>query len=162
MTVHVEPVGIDRVGELAALWVDLADGQRAHGSHLRAAENREAVREALAHHAVTGGLLVAREDDETLGFATTRPETGGYDLDVDRGTVENLYVVPGRRGEGVGARLLSAAETRLREAGCEAVSLEVMADNDGARRFYRRHGYDPHRIELEKRLGTDTDTNPDD
>lgn len=162
MTVAVEPAGTDRVDELADLWVDLADGQRAHGSHLRAAENREAVREALAHHAVTGDLLVARDGEEVLGFASARPATGGYELDVDRGVVENLYVVPDRRDAGVGARLLAAAEEGLLEAGCEVVSLETMADNDGARRFYRRHGYEPHRIELEKRLGTDTDTSPDD
>jgi len=38
------------------------------------------------------------------------------------------------------------------------VALETMADNEAARRFYRRHGYEPHRIELERE--SDTHSNP--
>jgi ribosomal protein S18 acetylase RimI-like enzyme len=70
--------------------------------------------------------------------------------------VQNIYVTPNHRGEGIGSELLAEAETRLAEAGADAVSLEVMADNEGARRFYRRHSYGPHRVELEKSVESDT------
>ena len=143
---------------LADLWVDLAQGQRAYDSHVRSEANRAAVREALARSLVAGGLLVARDAGELVGFVMFGPETGSYDQDVRRGVIDNLYVVPDRRGEGVGSDLLSAAESRLREEGVDAITLEVMATNERARRFYRRHGYESHRVELEKQ--SDTHSNP--
>lgn len=144
--------------DIADLWVDLAEGQRAYGSHLLAETNRSAVRDALARSLVTGGLLVARVDGELAGFVMFGPESQRYEQDVQRGFVDNIYVAPDHRGEGVGSDLLAAAESKLREAGVDTLSLEVMADNERARRFYRRHGYEPHRVELEKR--SDTHSNP--
>jgi ribosomal protein S18 acetylase RimI-like enzyme len=138
----------DRVADL---WVELAADQLAHGSHLRPAENRERIRDSVLRHAVAGTLLVAREDD-VVGFATCSVETGGYDQEVRRGVVENLYVAAGHRGEGVGTALLAAAERTLVDRGCEAVGLDVMAANEDARRFYERHGYTPHRVEMERQL----------
>jgi ribosomal protein S18 acetylase RimI-like enzyme len=137
------------------LWVALAEGQRAHGSHLLAEANRTRVREAVVRHAVSDTLLVARTD-EVVGFVTFDTEGGHYEQDCTRGVVQNLYVVPGHRGEGVGARLLAAAEQRLAARGADTVALEVMADNEAARRFYRREGYTPHRVELEKRVESDS------
>jgi len=138
---------------VADLWVALARGQDTHDSHLLAEPNRTRVRERLARYATTGKLLVARSPDgerRIVGFVTFLVKTDQYEVDCRRGLVENLYVVPDRRGEGIGSALLTRAEQRLREAGAEVISLEAMADNEAARRFYRRHGYEPHRVELEK------------
>ncbi|UPW00448.1 GNAT family N-acetyltransferase [Halorussus gelatinilyticus] len=150
----------------ADLWVELAEGQREYDSHLLPAENRQTLRESIAQHAVADELLVARADEsdadgesddrEIVGFVTVDIESSGYEQDAVRGVVRNIYVVPARRGEGVGSALLDAAETRLAEAGADAVSLDVMAENADARRFYRRHGYAPHRVELEKSVESDT------
>lgn len=145
---------------LADLWVALAGGQREHDSHLRAEANRTRVRELLARYAATERLLVARssalatDPDETdvVGFVMFRTRTDSYEIDRERGLVENLYVVPDCRDRGIGSALLSAAERQLHERGVETVSLEAMAPNHGARRFYRRHGYEPHRVEFEKSL----------
>jgi ribosomal protein S18 acetylase RimI-like enzyme len=41
------------------------------------------------------------------------------------------------------------------------VSIEVLADNDAAKRLYDRRGYDPHRIELRKRLENDRHSKDD-
>jgi GNAT superfamily N-acetyltransferase len=51
-----------------------------------------------------------------------------------------LLVAPGRRGAGVGAALLAAAETAAR-ADANHLTLLATTDNAGARRFYERHGY---------------------
>jgi ribosomal protein S18 acetylase RimI-like enzyme len=96
------------------------------------------------------------DDGEIVGFVTFGVETGRYDLDATRGVVQNVFVVPERRDEGVGSGLLEAAERRLADAGTDVVTLEVMADNDAARRFYRRHGYSSHRVEMEKSVESDT------
>lgn len=154
----IEAPDRSELDDIADLWVDLAADQRAYGSHLLPEANRAGVREALARSLVTNGLLVAREDGDLVGFVMFGPETQSYEQEVRRGFVDNIYVVPDHRGEGVGSDLLTAAESQLRETGVDALSLEVMADNERARRFYRRHGYEPHRVELEKQ--SDTHSNP--
>lgn len=155
----IERPDTDAADELADLWVALARGQRAHGSHLLSAENRARIREAIGRHIVTGGLLVARDGDDIVGFVMFSPETNEYEQDVTRGVIHNIYVRETHRGAGVGADLLAAAEDALRERGTDAVTLEVMADNEDARRFYRSRGYTPHRVEMEKPLdGTESDT----
>ncbi|QLG62451.1 GNAT family N-acetyltransferase [Halorarum salinum] len=159
--VTVEPATMDDVDALADRWVALAAGQRAHGSSLLADENRPVARDAVARHVVTGGLLVARGPDGVRGFVMFAPETGSYEEDVDRGVVTNLYVDPEHREGGLGGRLLAEAEAALAAEGADVVSLEAMADNRAARRFYAGAGYHEHRITFEKRLGTgenDTDS----
>ncbi|WP_066417465.1 GNAT family N-acetyltransferase [Halorubrum aethiopicum] len=167
---------VDDVDAVTDQWVALARGQRRHGSTLLASENRAAVREWVARSVVTGELLVARgegpaeenagRDDEgndrtddgtaaeesIVGFVAFSIERDGYDRDRTRGVVSNLFVIPDRRGEGIGSALLAAAERELAEAGADAVALEALADNERARAFYADHGYDLHRVELRKEL----------
>jgi len=149
--VHVTPATVDDVDPVTDLWIALAEGQRAHGSTLLAEENRGSVREWVARSVVTAELLVARDGaDDLIGFVGFALDRGGYERDRTRGVVSNLFVVPERRDEGVGADLLDAAERALREAGAEAVALEALAANDRAREFYAEQGYEPHRVELTK------------
>jgi ribosomal protein S18 acetylase RimI-like enzyme len=51
--------------------------------------------------------------------------------------------------------LLDAAETALVDRGADVLAIEAMADNDGARRLYRRRGYDPHRVQFERPVEAD-------
>lgn len=159
---EIEAPPMTAVEELASLWVELARDQRAHGSHLEPEANRESVREGLACGIVTGGVLVARADDgEIAGFVQFSPEAESYSQDVTCGVIENLYVRAGYRGEGAGSDLLAAAEERLFDGGVDRVRLEVLAANAAARRFYASHGYDPHRVELEKAPENDNHTKED-
>jgi ribosomal protein S18 acetylase RimI-like enzyme len=98
------------------------------------------------------------EDWGFVGFVTFSTSGGGYEMDVTRGSVENLFVRPSARGEGVGASLLSAAEDALADRGVDVVSLEVLAANARAREFYDREGYGEHRVVVEKRVDVETDT----
>ena len=160
--VRVELATADDVDAVTDMWVALAAGQREHGATLRAEANRATVREWAAQSAVTGDLLVARDpgaaSDEAdgsdlVGFVGFSLERGDYERDAARGTVSNLFVVPDRRGEGIGAAMLDAAERALDERGADRVALEALADNDRARAFYADRGYDLHRVELTKSLG---------
>lgn len=153
----IEAPTTEAADAIADAWVDLARGQRAHGSHLRADANRSVIREAIVRDIIADGLLVARDEtDDLLGFVMFGPESERYAQDVSRGIVRNLVVRPERRNEGIGGDLLAAAEAALREEGFDVVSLSVLADNDAARRFYERAGYAPHRLDLEKSLGSDS------
>jgi len=151
----VEPADSDDAAALAELWIELADDQRRHGSHLLAEPNRSAIREAMLQHAVGGTALVARRDGAVVGFVTFDVESEHYRQDVTRGIVHNVYVREGDRGKGIGGELLAEAEATLRAEAVDAVALRAMAANDDARRFYRRHGYEPHRVELEKPINSD-------
>jgi len=148
------PGDLDR---LADLWVDLAADQRRHGSHLAAEGNRETARDALARQVATDGLRVA-DAGEPVGFVTFEIERGRYEQDLTRGLVHDLYVVPEWRDDGLGGRLLDAAERALADAGAAVVAVEALAANEAARRLYRRRGYETRRVELERRLANDTDT----
>lgn len=141
----------DDVEDIVELWVALARSQRAHGSHLLPAENRTAIRESIARHVVADSLLIAREPD-IVGFVMYRVEESQFLRDVNRGSIENVFVVPDRRGEGIGSALLEAAEADLAARGADTVILEVMAANERAQRFYEEHGYESHRIEYAKEL----------
>lgn len=141
--------GTGDADRLLELWLGLADGQRAYGSHLLVDENAHLIRESILQRIVAGSLLVAR-GDRVVGFVMFSTETGRYRQDRSRGLIENLYVVPDRRGEGIGTGLLDAAESRLRDRGVDAIALDVLAGNQRAREFYREQGYRPHRVELEK------------
>jgi len=154
---RTEPATVEDLDDLVALWADLAAEMRAHGSRVRPAESREVVREQLGHAVVADRVRVAREDDAVVGFLSHRDAEGPLSTDGDRAVITYLYVAPERRGEGVGTALVEAAERDLRAAGHDEVALEVMADNEAARRFYRRLGFEPHRVELAKPLGDESD-----
>jgi ribosomal protein S18 acetylase RimI-like enzyme len=147
----VAPATAEDIDDVTDMWVSLAAGQRRHGSTLSAEANRGNVREWVARSVVVGELLVARErDGDPVGFVGFSIDREGYERDVVRGTVSNLFVVPSRRNEGIGANLLDAAERALAAAGAERVALETLADNERARDFYTERGYDHHRVELTK------------
>ncbi len=55
--------------------------------------------------------------------------------------LDELYVVPGRRSQGIGSALLAAVERLVAHRGGELVEINVDGDDVDARRFYERHGY---------------------
>jgi ribosomal protein S18 acetylase RimI-like enzyme len=154
--VSIRTVSTAEADEVADLWVELARDQRRHGSHLLGASNRTAIHEVIVQRIVTDDLLVAERDGAIVGFVMYTMEGGRYEQDVTTGLVENLYVKPEARRDGIGSALLDEAEDRLRDNGATAITIEAMADNDAAREFYTAHGYAPHRVELEKSMENDT------
>jgi ribosomal protein S18 acetylase RimI-like enzyme len=147
---------MDDADVVADLWVELARDQRTYDSYLLAGPNRQTIRESIVQRIVAEDLLVAERAGPVVGFVMFTVERGRYEQDGTTGVVENLYVDPDTRREGIGTDLLAAAERRLDEAGATRITLEAMADNDAARAFYAEHGYTPHRVELAKSTESDT------
>lgn len=52
-----------------------------------------------------------------------------------------LYTLPERIGEGIGATLMEWAIGEAREGGHDAILLSVWSENFGAQRFYQRYGF---------------------
>ncbi len=57
------------------------------------------------------------------------------------GAIQNLGITPAFRNRGLGTALLFSALRGFGHAGLRRVYLEVTAENEGAIRLYRRHGF---------------------
>jgi GNAT superfamily N-acetyltransferase len=73
-----------------------------------------------------------------LAFLTLRP-TPYYDGALAQ--LEELYVQPGLRGQGVGTALLTRAVQEVRERGGAEMHINVDEVDKDTRRFYERHGF---------------------
>jgi ribosomal protein S18 acetylase RimI-like enzyme len=58
--------------------------------------------------------------------------------------IDELYIEPQYRRQGIGKRALQFVEERARELGVNAIHLEVDHGNEPAAELYRRTGYDDH------------------
>ena len=55
--------------------------------------------------------------------------------------LKQLYTDPGLTGQGVGALLLDWARAEAFRRGADEIQLSVWNQNEGAQRFYARHGF---------------------
>ena len=69
--------------------------------------------------------------------------------------IHDLAVHSDARGQGVGTLLLDAVALRAKELGCCRVTLEVVAQNGGAKRLYERVGFEPSQEFWKKELASD-------
>ena len=105
---------------------------------------------------VSGLILVAAEDERPVGFIAGWPEVDD-DWLVDEsmrrhGYVSDLFVVPEMRRHGVATALLQAIETALHERGCRRLRICSKAMNAAALSTYRRAGFLPYEMILDKTL----------
>lgn len=87
-----------------------------------------------------GFFLVAWQEKVCVGVAYVSfvwtLEHGGHSA-----WLEELYVLPECRGEGVGTALLEAVILACEHHCCAAVDLEIDEDHDRVRSLYVRHGF---------------------
>jgi GNAT superfamily N-acetyltransferase len=81
--------------------------------------------------------LIAWDGDEPIGHAHVAWE--GTTLGVPE--IQDVFVLPERRRDGVGTRLSQAAERLTRDRGRDRISISAGEANEGALRLYRRLGY---------------------
>ena len=79
-------------------------------------------------------FLVAVEDELVVGAVMA-----GYEG--HRGWINYLAVDPDRRRQGLGTRLMDAAERLLRERGCPKINLQIRSENADVIAFYGALGY---------------------
>jgi GNAT superfamily N-acetyltransferase len=102
----------------------------------------EAFVERLSNAVEAGDLeiLAARTHDRTVGVAVL-----AYRLNISAGSlfasIEDLYVRPVARRQGIGQALLAAADERCAERGISYV--EVQVEDEAAESFYKTLGYEP-------------------
>jgi ribosomal protein S18 acetylase RimI-like enzyme len=99
----------------------------------------ERVRFLMAEDELT--VLVAGEEPAGLAVLRFRPSLWKQALDA---YLEELYVVPARRGQGLGRALMLAAIDLARERGAGDMHLGTSEDDVAARRLYESLGFDNH------------------
>ena len=95
----------------------------------------DTIRDRIEHE--EGLYFLAEQEGTPVGYVSGGP--------TDEGTVAYLgaiYVDPDHWNEGIGTALLETFEAEYRSLGYEAIRLHVLAENEIARSFYRKHGYE--------------------
>jgi GNAT superfamily N-acetyltransferase len=111
--------------------------------------------EIIINNQDVGDILVARHSGKVVAMVnvlyTVSTALGGR-----VGILEDMVVLASYRESGVGSKLLCYAIEFARNNGCKRISLLTDSDNDGAQRFYQRHGFSRSSMVLFRML-LDTD-----
>jgi ribosomal protein S18 acetylase RimI-like enzyme len=118
---HEQTLGTSGVEELLDEWYD-----------------RDGLRERITRE--EGPMFLAVEDGEVVGFTQG---VLGEDSPAEA-VVGSIYVFPEYWNEGIGTELLYRLFDAFREKDWNSVCLAVMAENDVARSFYDKHGFEIH------------------
>jgi ribosomal protein S18 acetylase RimI-like enzyme len=103
---------------------------------------REVLRKFLASPHL-GQAWVFSKGETLVGYIVL---TFGYSFEYHGrdSFIDELYVEPQFRRQGIGKRAMQFVEERARELGVNAIHLEVDQGNEPAAELYRRAGYDDH------------------
>lgn len=154
---QIRPLGEDEAARLVEeLWVPYSEtlaemdpyGGLVDDPHADATEHRrERVREdgTFDYVAVDSGVFVGY----VAGDFREAPPVVRHG---DTAHVNELYVRPERRREGVADALLAQAEAWATERDCVYVSLNVHRENEAAEALYCDRGYEVARYEMRKPL----------
>jgi GNAT superfamily N-acetyltransferase len=98
--------------------------------------------EAVVANEGRGFVLLARADEQVIGVAYAATILSAEHSGLVA-WLEELYVAPSYRSQGIGSALLAAVLERAQKAGVVAVDLEVDASHSRAESLYRRLGFRP-------------------
>ena len=100
--------------------------------------------------------LVAELDGRLVGFCSAATPSRDPDAGPRTAEIGALYVEPASWRVGVGRTLLSAALRRLRRGPWDDMTLWVVDENDRARSFYDRAGFEPDGATKRDEIGPGT------
>jgi GNAT superfamily N-acetyltransferase len=93
-------------------------------------------------------LLLAREGEQVLGHLVGRLREPTTIRPYRFAVLESLRIAAAARGSGVGGRLVEEFFRWAREHRAEQAVVTAYAANQGAQRFYARHGFSPHEVTM--------------
>lgn len=109
----------------------LIAGMLQNDSVQRSADNIRAAQEEPGLHL----YLVAEDEQGIAGTLHAEKQDVAYELD-------SLFVASDRRSQGLGSKLMGAYFEWTTKAEALPTELDVVIFNEGAIRFYRRHGFE--------------------
>lgn len=102
-----------------------------------------------------GEFLVGLADDRIVAMGAFRPvedrtAEAFESLRQPAAELKRMRVAPSEQRRGFGQQIYEELERRAREGGFSELVLDVQAHQEGARRFYERHGFEvERRVEIE-------------
>jgi ribosomal protein S18 acetylase RimI-like enzyme len=97
------------------------------------------------------GIVLVAEDEEGLkgficGFVADQADIDGHNY----AKIENIYVDPAMRGEGVGGMLLDGFTKAAGEKDSDVIKVSPIIQNELAANFYRHKGFRDYAVVLQK------------
>ena len=86
-------------------------------------------------------VLVARDDDAVIGHLVASMYGPGSVHPIRVAELESIHVYPEYRGRGIGEQLVNGFLAWAADNGAQRASVTAYAANEGAQRFYARHGF---------------------
>lgn len=155
--ITIRPAKQEDYDAVATLWQDMARQHRDYDPSVwcwsddAPARWRIALGEMLTKP--THFCLVADDGGTLVGFVDGCVQENPPIFEVKlAGEIWDLLVAEAARGRGVGTRLMTAAEQRLRQLGAEDCKLHVACVNGQAVNFYKTLGFEPVMYRMYKRL----------
>jgi GNAT superfamily N-acetyltransferase len=153
VTVRIDTATTDDIPEIAAsagaLIATDAGVHDAATTNLRwAAESGVAYYTSLLAHDDTL-VLLARDGHDVAGHLVGRLCGPGSVHPIRVADLESLHVYPAHRNRGVGRLLVTAFLEWAARNGAQRATVTAYAANEGARRFYARHGFAARSVTLD-------------
>ncbi len=159
-TVEVVAISDETVCELLVLW---------SASKAEAGMDTECAAKSAAEARLVGALsrpevraYLARSDGRPVGYAVTSQNVFGLSPSPEL-AIEQLYVDPATRHQGVAKALLAAVVAHAERAGCDVIVGNVPSQSRDANRFFARLGFSSILVRrvtstatLHKRLAAET------
>jgi GNAT superfamily N-acetyltransferase len=145
VTIRIDTATTDDVPEIVASADALVATDA--GAHDAAATNLDwAAEGGIAYYTsllADGGnvVLLARDGNEVAGHLVGRLRGPGSMHPIRVADLESIHVYPAHRNRGVGEQLVATFLAWAAEKGAQRATVTAYAANDGARRFYARHGF---------------------
>ncbi len=104
-----------------------------------------------------GIFYVAIQNEKVAGFTVALLLQPSFEDQIGaipslRGRITELYVATSYRGQGIGTRLVRAAEKYLQAKGCDVIRIEVFVPNINAHSLYKKLGYKDRDIDMIKKI----------
>jgi ribosomal protein S18 acetylase RimI-like enzyme len=95
-------------------------------------------------------VLVARDGETIIGHLVARLHGPGAVHPIRVAELESIHVYPKHRRRGIGEQMVNAFLAWAADKGAQRASVTAYAANEGAQRFYARHGFTPKSIILDR------------
>ena len=132
---------LDVVSAVASLYVELKHHHRVLAPSSERYQVDDEAWERVAYETLDDPdktVFVAEDEDRVVGFVGIELASKPWGISCE---IETLVVEEEARGRGVGLALLRAAERFAKDVRARALRVDVLHNNDGARAFYEREGY---------------------
>jgi GNAT superfamily N-acetyltransferase len=98
------------------------------------------------------GMFIWEIDGKVVGWSWLKIHENEFFKEGAFGELNEIYVIPKWRRKGVGKVLMVHAHTWFKEKGVNTIRVEALASNKAALVFYRKYGFKPWYISLQKTL----------